>query len=558
MTAYAFRNRPLRHLAIALMVMMLALAGAAAAAAAGPAADVRNGLTDAEGDVTLEPGGTSWAAPDLLSVTSAYLDNADGRAVDDSVQSSLVVDASPAQGVLARIYAGRVVAWWIDSDGDPGTGYNLEDFGRGADFMVVAFGTSDGVPTTASLRRWSGTDFARPGTAVPLVATDTTFAWSRPASQIGAGRGRTLRMWVEAARISADGSVLSYDRAPQSTAEALTLAVPPPPPVAVTGDARDVGTATARVAGTVDAGGSDTQWFVRYGIGSVNDGSSVPQTVNGSGPVGVTADLTGLQPGTTYRFQVIARSLWGESEGDVHTLTTAPRAIPAAVPAATGPSRAVSARAATLVGEVGILGAPARWWFEWGTTERYGTRSAPVEVSGLGGIGAVTRRITGLSPDTDYHYRLVVESGGQRYDGDPEELRTAPAGTLTIAGNTSGLCSPARCTIGRMRVVVRGRTPAGTLLPWRTLRSGLSVQARCVSRCTLRRAVRLTGSGRQLAGDLHRLLRLRSLKVGATLEVRVTRAGYSGAVYRVTASRRGVWVARCSGGRSGTARCTPG
>lgn len=538
--------------------MLVALIWAVGAVAAGPSADVRNGLTDVEGDVTLEQGGTAWTAPDVLSVTSAYLDNADGRSVDDTVQSSLVVDASPAEGVLARIYAGRVVAWWIDSDGDATTGYNLDDFGRGADYMVVAFGTSDGIPTSATLRRWSGSEFVRPGTAVPLVSTETTFAWSRLASQLGATRGRTVRMWVEAARIDANGSVVTSDRAPQAAGEPLVLVVPPPPPTAVTGEARAVGTASAQVGGTVDAGGSATQWFVRYGVGSVNDGSSVPQTVGGSGPAAVSTDLSGLQPATTYQFQIIARSVWGESEGEVRSFTTAPRVAVAAVPAATGPSRAVSARAATLVGEVGVYGAPARWWFEWGPSALYGKRTAPVEVSGAGAVGPVTRRITGLSPDTDYHYRLVVESGGQRYDGDPEELRTAPAGRLSITGSTAGLCSPARCTIGRLHVVVRGRTPRGALLPWRALRSGLTVQARCVSRCSLRRTVHLSGRGRQLTGDLHRLLRLGSLKVGATLEVRVTRAGYSAAAYRITASRRGVAVVRCVGGRSGTARCTPG
>lgn len=543
---------------LVLLALLAALAWAGAAAAVAPSGDVFNGITDPEGDVPTEPMSTTYQAPDVLSVTAAYLDNGDAGPADDTVQSAAVVDAGASPGVTPRIYAQRVVAWWIDADGSSATGYAAGDFGRGADLVIIAFGTGDGVPTSAQVKRWSDGGFANTGT-VPLVATGTSFAWSLRSADIGAGRGRNVRIWVESAKIDPEtGAVLRSDRAPDATGDPLTLAVPPPPPAARTGDVAQIGATSVQIGGVVDAGGSPTQWFIRFGVGSVNDGSSVPQAVDGSGAVAVSTELSGLAPATEYQYQIVARSAWGESQGEVRTFTTSPRIIAAAAPAATGAPRRLSTTSAVLVGAVGVPDAPVEWWFEWGRTALYGKRT-PVRRMGPGvGARVVTAAIRRLDPDTRYHYRLVVRAGGRRYDGDPEVLRTAAAGRLTITGDTAGSCRAGVCTVRRLHVRVRGRDARGRPLAGRTLRAGLTVRARCVTRCRMSRSVALTGRGTTLSGDLGRILRRAPLRVGATLEVRVQRPGFTGAVYRVTAGRNGVRARGCLLSMAGAVRCGRG
>ncbi len=80
-------------------------------------------------------------------------------------------------------------------------------------------------------------------------------------------------------------------------------------PVAVLGGASALSTTRARVAGTVDAKGSAVTVSFEWGTDGVDFPSSVsasPASVGGSGPVTVSATLTGLTQGTTYHYRIRA------------------------------------------------------------------------------------------------------------------------------------------------------------------------------------------------------------------------------------------------------------
>jgi len=515
----------------------------AAAQSPRPSGDVFGATGDPEGDVTLSSDGTRWEAPDVRSVTAAYLDISTAGQDDDTVQASAVVDAGPAPGIEPRIYQNQVLGWWLDTDGDPATGYPEPGFGRGADHLVVAYGDASGRPTTAWLRSWSGGTEFRAVRVIALVPTGNAFAWSLPASSIGAGRGKRLGVSVEAASIRSIGTVIKSDRAPDD-GRPMVLPVPPPPPQVISGSAALAGGTRVIVSGVLDDGGADAQWYVRYGVAAVDEAQTPPQAVTASGRSAVTAAIDDLRPATTYRYQIVVRTAWGEAAGDVLTFTTPPGGKQASGPAVTGPARALTSREARLTGTVAAPGSAA-WYFEWGASPSYGRRTPTRAVTrGPTPVAAVVRN---LRPGARVHYRLVVLAGGARYVGDDAQVRTARVGRLAVSGEARAACAGGVCRVRRLAVRIGARDAVGRALRGAALRAGTRVRVRCVSGCRLGpRSVRVSGAGRTLTADVAAVLPGRRVPRGAVLEVRVQRRGYLGAVYRARTTGRGVTGRVCA------------
>ncbi len=90
-----------------------------------------------------------------------------------------------------------------------------------------------------------------------------------------------------------------------------------------------------------------------------------------------------------------------------------------------GPA-SVTATSATFKGRVnpGSLLTATTYWFEYGTTKSYGQRT-PVQSAGTGlSWVTVAQPVTGLAPDTKYHYRLVASNLGLTANGDDKEFTT--------------------------------------------------------------------------------------------------------------------------------------
>lgn len=86
---------------------------------------------------------------------------------------------------------------------------------------------------------------------------------------------------------------------------AATLADAPP---AVTGAASAVSATSAALNGTISPGGLDTYWTFQWGTSTAYGNNTTPATtpLTGTGSFAVMAPLTGLQPGTTYHFRLVA------------------------------------------------------------------------------------------------------------------------------------------------------------------------------------------------------------------------------------------------------------
>jgi hypothetical protein len=217
---------------------------------------------------------------------------------------------------------------------------------------------------------------------------------------------------------------------------ALAAAVPAlaaTAPSVSTGPVTAVGPTTATVSGTVNPNGTATNWHVEYGT-STGYGSSTSSTSAGAGTTstGVSANLSGLKAGTTYHYRFVAVSTAGTSRGADGILQTS--STPAA---ATGSASSIGSTTATLNGTVNPNGRSTTWYFEYGTSTSYGTKT-PVKDAGAGtSATTVSVTVTGLTTGRVYHFRLVASSdAGTSRGTDQTFLPTAVPTVVTKAASS--------------------------------------------------------------------------------------------------------------------------
>jgi hypothetical protein len=204
-------------------------------------------------------------------------------------------------------------------------------------------------------------------------------------------------------------------------------------PSASTGPVSNVGPTSATVSGSVNPNGTSTSWYVEYGT-STGYGSKTGSTNAGSGTssVAISPTLSGLKAGTTYHYRVVATSSAGTTRGADGILTTssAPQVV-------TGNATGVSTTSATLTGSVDPSGRATTWYFEYGTSGGYGTRT-PVRDAGSGsGAVPVSAPIGGLTSGRTYHFRLVATSDAGTSRGSDHSFVPSAVPTVATKGASS-------------------------------------------------------------------------------------------------------------------------
>ena len=132
--------------------------------------------------------------------------------------------------------------------------------------------------------------------------------------------------------------------------------------------------------------------------------------------------------------------------------------------ATTGDASGVAATSASLGGTLDPRGLRTRWYFEYGTTPSYGAVTADQFASG--GAASVTATLTGLSPETTYHDRLVGVNPDGTSMGDDRTFSTTktPPG-----GGPGGPAEPPVITNLRVKPKkfrVKGKKPLGATINW--------------------------------------------------------------------------------------------
>ena len=100
---------------------------------------------------------------------------------------------------------------------------------------------------------------------------------------------------------------------------------------------------------------------------------------------------------------------------------------------ATNAAGDITSSSATLNGTVNPNGRTTTVHFEYGTTTSYGSTTANSIHTG-NTTQSVSANITGLSPNTTYHFRLVgTNNGGARYGNDRTFRTFSPTGPPVVA-----------------------------------------------------------------------------------------------------------------------------
>ena len=183
------------------------------------------------------------------------------------------------------------------------------------------------------------------------------------------------------------------------------------PPTDATTKASGETQTEAMLNGSINPEGNTVEYHFEYGSGSVTEHTTSPSTLSAadftSDPV--SAPVTGLQPGMTYQFQLVA-TYGGNAVAGATTLTFKTNTV-AAPTATTLAAEVPKETEATLKGTVNLGGEATEYFFEYGTDTNYGQKTAKAILqTSAGGNQGVSAALKGLTPGTEYHFRLVAEN----------------------------------------------------------------------------------------------------------------------------------------------------
>jgi hypothetical protein len=137
----------------------------------------------------------------------------------------------------------------------------------------------------------------------------------------------------------------------------------------------------------------------------------------------VSSDISGLSSGTTYHYRVIATNFAGNAYGPDQTFTT-----PASPLVGSPDATAITQTTAMLGAMVNPSLSPTTYHFAYGSSDSYGL-STPES----GSVGAdssphpAAAAISGLSPGTTYHFRIVATNAIGNASTPDQTFTTAPA-----------------------------------------------------------------------------------------------------------------------------------
>ncbi len=252
---------------------------------------------------------------------------------------------------------------------------------------------------TASYGSQTGSQSAGNGTADVDVATQVT----------GLQPGTTYHYRLKAT--NDDGTATGSDGVFVTTGS---------DPVATTGSATGIGPRHATLNGTVDPNSLATTYYFEYGS-STSYGKKTASTSAGSGTSAksVSAQVTGLTPGKTYHFRLVATNASGRSNGADAVFAADP-----GPDVTTEEPMEVTSSSAVLRGTVDANGRGTTYYFQYGRTRSYGSRTPKMSAGSGNDPVAVSYRITRLRTDRTYHFRLVAENDAGTAKGKDRSFKT--------------------------------------------------------------------------------------------------------------------------------------
>jgi sugar lactone lactonase YvrE len=187
----------------------------------------------------------------------------------------------------------------------------------------------------------------------------------------------------------------------------------------------------ARLVGAYLGQGEATKYHFDYGTEAGHLDTPTPTETEPAqnAPVTVSHELCELSPGVTYRYRVVAENGKGQSVAQEQTFST----VTAVEGLTTEPASEVEATSVTLKASFLGNGEDTHYYFEWGPTTSYGNFTAPPPGRDLGAVTGPTTlsyELTGLTPVTTYHYRVVAENAVGKTAGQDVAVKTATTAPL--------------------------------------------------------------------------------------------------------------------------------
>jgi hypothetical protein len=243
---------------------------------------------------------------------------------------------------------------------------------------------------------------------------------------------------VEAAGIAVNSATSTVYVADHG-ADAVRIFVAVPLPTVTASGPTNVGPENARLRGSINPEGEAlTECVFEYGT-DTNYGQTAPceapdaaEVGTGVADVPVHADVTGLTPRTVYHYRLIASNVNGTTTGDDRSFFTVTAPLVEAQSAAS--TNSIEAQLVALVDAAGL---PTTYQVEFGPTNAYGQVTVAANLGSSQTPVSAPARITGLAPNTTYHFRYVATNALGTTDGVDT--------TFTTANPSGGLNSPTSC-----------------------------------------------------------------------------------------------------------------
>ena len=184
-----------------------------------------------------------------------------------------------------------------------------------------------------------------------------------------------------------------------------------------------------------DGGGNITECEFEYGEedGNYNLGNIPCKAISSlpySAPTEVSADISGLSTESTYHYRVVVSNA---SEGGIKYGADQAYTPHKVIGLSTEEPSNLTETGATLNGSFIGNGEDTHYYFEWGLTTAYGNKTSepPADAGSPTSKESLSFSLTGLTPYTTYHYRIVATNRSGTSAGE-DQMFTTPPGVPSI------------------------------------------------------------------------------------------------------------------------------